>query len=129
MTRARTESPQVSVARGPKLARFPIMLANLLPGLRDIRAPLAAGYVWLVVGYIAFDPLVPSKPHGIWETLSHLDHLASAVGLGVAVSFLAYVIGTLSQAPAGVVAGLLGRWASDRYGQGRTNPTRPWTRA
>jgi hypothetical protein len=30
------------------------VLLNILPGLRGLRAPLAAGYVWLLVGWLAF---------------------------------------------------------------------------
>jgi hypothetical protein len=32
------------------------MLLNLLPGLRDLRAPLAAGYLWLAAGWLFFAP-------------------------------------------------------------------------
>jgi hypothetical protein len=70
---------------------------NILPGLRDVRAPLAAGYLWLLALYVAFEPLVPRKPHGIWQILSHLEHTFSVVGLGLAVSFFAYLMGAISQ--------------------------------
>jgi hypothetical protein len=37
------------------------MLASLLPGLRDLRAPLAAGYLWLAAGWLYFAPLLPAS--------------------------------------------------------------------
>ena len=72
------------------------MLANLLPGIRDVRAPLAAGYLWLLAAYVAFEPKFRGKPRGVWLTLSNLRHTFSTVGLGIAVSFAAYLVGAIS---------------------------------
>jgi len=101
------------------------VLASLLPGLRELRAPLAAGYLWLLSIYLLIAPHVPSEneAHGIVENLYSLKDAATAVGLGVALSFVAYLVGMLSTgflnpllraAPAWVVrvAGSSGvRWA------------------
>ena len=32
------------------------MLTSLLPGVRDLRAPLAAGYIWLLFGWLVVEP-------------------------------------------------------------------------
>jgi hypothetical protein len=37
------------------------LLASLLPGLRDLRVPLAAGLMWLVVLWLSFYPDLPTK--------------------------------------------------------------------
>jgi hypothetical protein len=75
------------------------MLANLLPGLRDLRAPLTAGYVWLLADYLAFAPLVPAKARatGIWHSLDQLRVTIGPVGAGVALSVTAYLLGAISQ--------------------------------
>jgi hypothetical protein len=80
------------------------MLAALLPGLRELRAPLAAGYLWLLVAWLAFADALPSQ-EAATGALAHVYELnegARAVGLGVALSFLAYLVGALSEALLGV---------------------------
>jgi glycosyltransferase involved in cell wall biosynthesis len=72
------------------------VLANLLPGLRELRAPLAAGYVWLLAGWIALEPHVDSDDSRVFSSLLELGDVASAIGLGVATSFAAYLVGLLS---------------------------------
>jgi chromosome segregation ATPase len=75
------------------------MLASLLPGIRELRAPLAAGYLWLLVGWLAFHSHLPAREqaNGVIEALYNLEGLVSALGFGVAVSFAAYLIGSFSQ--------------------------------
>ena len=80
------------------------MLANVLPGLRDVRAPLAAGYIWLLALYLAVEPSVPKKPHGIWASLDHLRHMVSLVATGLAVSFVAYLVGSIAVSVGGYLA-------------------------
>jgi hypothetical protein len=85
-------------------------LSNALPGFRELRAPLAAGYIWLLAIYVAIEPHVPDAKHahGLYATLLHLRDAASSVGLAVAVSFAAYLVGAISE-------GVLGRfWQEDR---------------
>lgn len=81
------------------------MLSSLLPGLRDLRAPLAAGYVWLMALYIALEPLTPARDEasGVWASLIRLEDVVSTVGFGVAATFVAYLAGLISQA--------VSRWA------------------
>ncbi|HYV32055.1 MAG TPA: hypothetical protein VEO53_13245 [Candidatus Binatia bacterium] len=73
------------------------MLMNLLPGLRDLRAPLAAGYLWLTGLWVLLSDAVPSRSTAT-GVLAHAYALTAAVGRGavlVAVSFLAYLIGAV----------------------------------
>jgi hypothetical protein len=75
-------------------------LASLLPGLRDLRAPLAAGYLWLLTVWLALAEHVPDRDEattGLFSSVYRLDDLVTAIGLGVALSFVAYVLGMLSQ--------------------------------
>lgn len=82
------------------------MLANFLPGIRDLRAPLSAGYVWLFALYLAFEPQFPSEvaATGVWDSLLTLKKELSIAGVAIAASFLAYIIGSVSEA---VVRGLV----------------------
>jgi hypothetical protein len=82
------------------------VLSNLLPGLRDLRAPLSAGFIWLLALYIAFEPLVSrvDRTHGIWLTLSNLERTFTAVGAGVALTFGAYLCGAISEAVLGTAS-------------------------
>jgi hypothetical protein len=76
------------------------VLASLLPGVRELRAPLAAGYLWLLAAWLLFYDNVPSKEEasGAVDALCGLNDAATAIGLAIALSFLAYIIGSLSQA-------------------------------
>ncbi|MFF3376015.1 hypothetical protein ACFYXF_24055 [Streptomyces sp. NPDC002680] len=74
------------------------MLAALLPGVREIRTPLAVGYTWLVVLWLAVGHRVP-EPGNARGVLSDLYRLAHAVGLvavGIAVSVIAYLVGVIA---------------------------------
>ncbi|HET6948757.1 MAG TPA: hypothetical protein VFI47_00170 [Acidimicrobiales bacterium] len=74
------------------------MLAGLLPGVRQLRAPLSAGYLWLLAAWVAFEPLAPerSEASGVIASLYRASDLVSAVGLGIAVSFAGYLLGSVS---------------------------------
>jgi hypothetical protein len=80
------------------------VLASILPGVRDVRAPLASGYIWLLSLYLALEPIVPKKPHGIWASVDHLRHMFSLVATGLAVSFVAYLVGSISVSVFGYLA-------------------------
>lgn len=75
------------------------MLANLLPGIRELRAPLAAGYLWLLFAWLVLEDRVPSRDdaEGLVAAIYRLDDVASIIGAGVAVSFAAYLLGALSE--------------------------------
>lgn len=75
------------------------MLANLLPGFRDLRTPLVAGYAWLACVWLILAPDVPeSRPAGglsagVWD----LAHLVGRPGSLAAVSVVAFLAGALLQ--------------------------------
>lgn len=74
------------------------MLASLLPGLRDVRAPLAAGYLWLVAAWVVFEPALPERTtaKGAVASLYRGGGVLSVLGRGIALSFAAYLLGSLS---------------------------------
>jgi hypothetical protein len=76
------------------------MLANILPGLRELRAPLAAGYLWLGFIWLVAGPHVPeaSKAPDLARRIIELFDDVKTIGGGVAVSFAAYLVGAVSQA-------------------------------
>ena len=40
----------------------PAMLTSVLPGLREVRTPLTAGVIWLIVAWLAVAPQLPETP-------------------------------------------------------------------
>jgi hypothetical protein len=73
------------------------MLANLLPGFREIRAPLAAGYIWLLTLWVGFSECIPEKEsaQGVWGSLYHLSSIVGTAATLAGVSFVAYLVGCL----------------------------------
>ncbi|MEV4376959.1 hypothetical protein [Streptosporangium sp. NPDC049644] len=74
------------------------MLNELLPGVREIRAPLAAGYLWAALIWLIWGRHLPDASHAT-DVLSDLYALSkniSPIAIGIAASFLAYLIGILS---------------------------------
>lgn len=92
------------------------MLASLLPGLRELRTPLAAGYLWLVFVF-----LVSGSPTSVEAAPSQLQDLATAVQAlgkaapGIAVSFIAYLIGSVSQDVFGRFIPVGSRWLAELF--------------
>ena len=74
------------------------MLTSLLPGLRELRAPLSAGAIWLLSIWLVAEPSVPTSEEatGFVASVYRLGGLLSALGLGAALAFAAYVLGSLS---------------------------------
>ena len=74
------------------------MIANLLPGLRDLRTPLAVGYLWLVALWLLLHKYLPTSIDAAKGPLKSLYELGDFVGEGVvlaAVTFVAYLLGSL----------------------------------
>jgi hypothetical protein len=84
-------------------------LTAAIPGLREIRAPLVAGYIWLIFVWVLVDPTLPITEHttGTLHSLAELAETAGKVATAAAVSVGAYLIGTLSAS----VTGGLGSFA------------------
>jgi hypothetical protein len=75
------------------------ILSQLLPGLRDLRTPLAVGYVWLTALYFFLSNQIPEDPSelgGIYREIYRLSHAAGLTATLAAVTFLAYLVGILS---------------------------------
>jgi hypothetical protein len=74
------------------------ILANALPGLRDVRAPVVAGYLWLLFGWLLVRPDVSKRPHNeIAAALYDLANNVGKVGTALAISVAAYLIGSVSE--------------------------------
>lgn len=87
------------------------MLQNLLPGLREIRAPLASGYVWGIGLWLLLSRQFKGKDltGTVSGQLVQLANWAGKPATLVAISFAAYLTGVLSTAlTARVMA--LARW-------------------
>jgi hypothetical protein len=75
------------------------MLASLLPGLRDLRAPLAAGYLWLVAGWLYFAPQLPvsvNDAQGVLKDIYRVVDVSGPVAIAAGLTFAAYMVGILS---------------------------------
>lgn len=74
------------------------ILASALPGARDLRAPLIAGYLWLLLLWLGLEPHVHrAGATGALAAAFNLGDSIGKVGLTVAVSVLAYLLGCISQ--------------------------------
>lgn len=92
------------------------MLASLLPGLRDLRTPLAVGYLWLVTLWLLFHEWVPltaeSAPEGPVQSMYQLGTLSGATVVLAAISLVAYLLGvvvSVVRLPWNVMPALLAR--------------------
>jgi hypothetical protein len=73
------------------------VLASLLPGLREVRAPLSAGFIWLAAIWFLIEPRWPGgASSGIVASANRLLSNLSLLGQGVVISFVAYVLGSFS---------------------------------
>jgi hypothetical protein len=74
------------------------MLGNVVPGLRELRAPLAAGYLWLLFAWLVWGDKLPNKsaekPDPL-DRLYRLEPVVSSIGLAVVASVAAYVVGSI----------------------------------
>lgn len=86
------------------------ILASALPGFRDLRAPLTAGYLWLILLWIALKPDLAMRPTN--EVAGSVYDLGKHVGpiwIGLGLSVAAYLIGAVSQALSPTINSLLDR--------------------
>jgi hypothetical protein len=73
------------------------MIASVLPGLRELRVPLAAGYVWLITGWLLLHNQIrrgPAAP-GAVDALTDLRDAIGLGGIAAAATFVAYLLGAL----------------------------------
>jgi hypothetical protein len=100
------------------------VLQSLLPGFRHLRAPVVAGYVWLLGFWLLFRKLTTNHlvSATVYREVVELANWAGKAATLVAITLVAYLVGTLSIAiTKGVnrAAGLLRRtrleWLVPRY--------------
>jgi hypothetical protein len=74
-------------------------LASVLPGLRDLRGPLASGYLWLITIWLAVASRIPDQDpnRGVVGDLYNLSNVLSALGVAVVLSFGAYLLGAMTE--------------------------------
>jgi hypothetical protein len=75
------------------------MLLNLLPGLRDLRAPLAAGYLWLAAAWLYYAPRLPASTNeaqGILKDVYRVVSVSNPAMVAAGLTFVAYILGILS---------------------------------
>ncbi|MEH0543979.1 hypothetical protein QA802_13055 [Streptomyces sp. B21-105] len=85
------------------------MLTSLLPGMRNLRAPLAAGSLWLMALWLAIGRELP-KPDSASGVLADLYDAADWAGkpaVFAALAFAAYLLGAISTAGVALAIGLL----------------------
>ena len=80
------------------------ILASLLPGVRAIRAPIAAGLVLLLAVWLAVEPSLPvaAEATGVYKSLTRLTELGQSFGAVALISFAAYLVGSMYMVVAGV---------------------------
>jgi hypothetical protein len=83
------------------------ILANALPGFRNLRAPVIAGYLWLLFIWLLVDPDLDHPPTSgvagtVWKLGEHVGHVA----LAIAVSVAAYLVGAVSVRASGALRAL-----------------------
>lgn len=72
------------------------MLTSLLPGLRELRAPLAAGYLWLTVAWLIFGDNLNKAAGDQNSPIASLSKLHDDLGPTAtlaALTFVAYLLG------------------------------------
>lgn len=77
------------------------ILANALPGFRDLRAPLTAGYMWLLFAWLWASPDLDTMTTGFGGSLHDLSERAGSIWTALAAGVGAYLIGSISQAASG----------------------------
>ncbi|MFF2621285.1 hypothetical protein [Oerskovia jenensis] len=72
------------------------MLASLLPGVRDLRTPLAVGVVLLLAAWVALGELIPSsgEAQGLLARVYEASGAVGAASTLAAAGFVAYLIGS-----------------------------------
>jgi hypothetical protein len=104
------------------------VLSSVLPGLRELRAPLAAGYLWLATLWLIFAADLPSArefDRGPFGRFVDIGGLLSGLGSAVALSVAAYVIGSVAIDIQSLVGVYWNRWASQMITEPRAFREQP----
>ncbi len=102
------------------------MLAGLIPGIRELRAPLAGGYLWLCFLFLFLhDNLPTGGDHAeAIDPLFQIGAELSVAALLVATSVLAYLVGSLADEALRILS-----WSLPALGgrlRGHSEESRPW---
>ena len=74
------------------------LFSSLIPGVREVRAPLAAGYLWLICAWLVLEPYAPTaEENRIYGRMAEIADAAGPVGCALGVSVAAYLVGSLLQ--------------------------------
>ena len=73
------------------------LLANVLPGMSELRAPLAAGTITLLAVWLAVEPGLPAAEDatGLYGSILELDSVVSTIGATAVLGFVAYLVGAV----------------------------------
>lgn len=72
--------------------------SSLVPAVREVRGPLAAGYLWLACGWLLFESAIPSRHSEVlYERIAALADAVGPIGWAVTASIAAYLTGSLIQ--------------------------------
>lgn len=88
------------------------LLAAAVPGLREVRGPLIAGYLWLLVAWLVVKPEPDlADATGLLASVVDLADTVGPVATAAGVSVAAYLIGALQQGLIGLFQNLHGNSA------------------
>lgn len=93
----------------------------LIPGIREIRGPLVAGYLWMLIVWLALGEQLPERSSdALFERLWEVGDSLGKLGLAVVASVVAYLIGSMVHSVASaLLARTRGRgfsWVHEPYG-------------
>lgn len=75
------------------------LLSQILPALRQVRAPLVGGYLWLLAAWLHWSESVPAAgsrgDDRYWRAMERLSSQLGAAGTLAAVSIAAYLVGSV----------------------------------
>ena len=74
------------------------VLASVMPGVRELRAPLAAGYLWLLWAWLVWGTNLPDQDDvsGPLGRIYDLQPIVSAFGVAVVASVAAFIVGSIA---------------------------------
>lgn len=70
--------------------------SSLIPGMREVRAPLIGGYLWLLFAFLLVHPEVPAAgDNRVYTELNEIADVVGPIGLAIAGAIAAYLVGSL----------------------------------
>jgi tetratricopeptide (TPR) repeat protein len=75
------------------------MLANLLPGVRQVRTPFASGVLWIIFGWLLLsNHITRSDAPRLFRSVNSLGSALKPLGIGFSVTLGGYLVGALFEA-------------------------------